>query len=910
MSRRTLYQQAASCVTVPPVEATVLSNGLRALVVTVPESPVVVCDAFYRVGSVDDPEGLTGLAHFVEHMLFKATERLPRGQIDRLVFLAGGTANAETSEDDTHYWSVFPRDRWEVALEIEAERMARASFEAWAVEAERRVIREERARELEVPSYRLEQTHLCASYRLHPYRNPILGWPDDVERITAEDLWGFYRAHYRPGAAVLVVAGNVEPSRVLKRIESRFGRLPRGPVIRRPERRREPRQRGRRSFYLREPGELTRGLLGWHGVPRGHEDLAALEALADVLAYGRRSRLWDRLVECERVAGWIDAWHDASRLAGLFSVHVEGLPRVSVRFLESLILEEVARVGDEGVLPEELERARVRQMTAWRWDQDDLVGLSAALGQAELHGSWRDWVAEQRNALLVTEGDIRRVARRYLTPRGVTVGWLGANLRRRSTALHELPRLLARPSVDLNGACTPDRCTVGAESSKHVGKLLRGLPTRPAAYESTRVHRVLLPNGMRLLTEPSASRGVVALELYFDSGIMREAKPGLANLVARLREEGTQTRNSADLAHAIEGMGAQIEVHPTGLTARVGSEDLAHAVELMADVIVRPAFPAEAFGWVRSKIQADLRADREDPAYRASQEFLKLVYGDHPFGRDHRGSPRDVSRLGLDDARTHHARYFAPDNGFLVAVGDFDPGQLVSLVRAHFGRWKAGGRRMPRVARPRRRCKAQVRRIRASGEQAHVLLGHLGVARDHEDYPALVVLDHLLGSGPGLTNHLGRILREELGLAYSVEGGIAETADLLPGVLRIYLGTGPEDVERAVAAARGVLEELHRGCFEDGEVREVQRHLASAWVLDHMSVAQRAERLLEQQRWGLPLDAAARWPDRIMAVTPADVRRAAARHLKPHRLIQLEYGPILRRKRAAVPRAGRSAAVR
>ena len=196
-----------------------LANGLEVLVLPRRHAPIVVCDLYYPVGSFDEPPGLTGLAHFVEHMLFKGTERFPKGQIDRLVLVAAGQSNAETFEDGTHYWFTFPSDRWELALAIEADRMHGARFDPREVEVERQVIGEERARELNSPQGRLEQTHLAVTYLRHPYRNPILGWPDDIARINVDDLKTFYRAHYRPEGAILVVGrrcrarGGTRPNR-------------------------------------------------------------------------------------------------------------------------------------------------------------------------------------------------------------------------------------------------------------------------------------------------------------------------------------------------------------------------------------------------------------------------------------------------------------------------------------------------------------------------------------------------------------------------------------------------------------------------------------------------------------------------------------------------------------------------
>ena len=180
-----------------------------------------------------------------------------------------------------------------------------------------------------------------------------------------------------------------------------------------------------------------------------------------------------------------------------------------------------------------------------------------------------------------------------------------------------------------------------------------------------------------------------------------------------------------------------------------------------------------------------------------------------------------------------------------------------------------------------------------------MLIGHLGVRRDDPDFAALAVLDHVFGSGPGFTDRLGRVIRDELGLAYSVGGGMTDSADDVPGLFRVYLGTGPDEVDRAIAAVLEQVGAMHRGEFTDAEVERARRYLAGSWIFDYQTVGQRADRLMELERWGLPLDEPIQWPGRVARVTPAQVRRAARRHLYPDALVRVEVGPIRRRGRSA-----------
>ncbi len=270
-----------------------------------------------------------------------------------------------------------------------------------------------------------------------------------------------------------------------------------------------------------------------------------------------------------------------------------------------------------------------------------------------------------------------------------------------------------------------------------------------------------------------------------------------------------------------------------------------------------------------------MQGDRDDPAFRADLIFRGLVYGDHPYARDPRGSAREIARLTLDDVHEHHRRHFTADNAFLVAVGDFEPRRLRALVTTHFQSWPARNEPVPPLPRLVRAARSRVRRVAHPGEQVHIVLGHLGIPRNHPDFDVLAVLDHILGSGPGFTDRLSRLLRDEMGLAYTVGGGITDSADIAPGLFRVYVGTMPDEADRVVAAIVDQVRAMHAGAFSDDEVDRARRYLAGSWVFDFQTIEQRAERLLELERWELGLDEPIRWPERIADHPPSGPPRRA-----------------------------------
>ena len=888
-----------------PVRERTLDNGLRALVLPVRRAPIVVCDLYYPVGSFDEPPGRTGLAHFVEHMLFKGTARFPKGQIDRLVLLAGGQSNAETSEDSTHYWFAFPKERWELGLVLEADRMRGARFDPAEVEIERRVILEERARELNTPHGRLDQTHLAVTYLRHPYRNPILGWPEDLAHATTDDLQTFYQTHYRPDGAVLVVVGDLDPDTALDRITNHFADVPASDA---PQPRTaivEPDQAGRRSFVLAESESVARCLLGWRTVPRVHPDAPILDVVADLLCGGRGSRLWQSLVETGKAATWIETTHAAAQRAGQLFIQLEAAPGVESGALEERIATELWRLREAGPSAIELDRSRHRIKAAWRWEQEDLASLAGGLGSAALWHDWRIWQTELRTSLGVEAHDIQRVVDTYLIDSNLTVGWslpgkadAGAGLVQDST--EPVPSFTAavvyQPSFGTSVTATAAAPAIETNPVKPIPWPVPAIISRLVDYSP---RRVVLDNGLRLIFERRPGPGIVAIELFVDAGLMREAKPGLACLAGRLLEEGTATRSAQELAEVIENVGGTLESTATGSSLRVCREDLGIAIELLADVTIRPVFPTEAVRWVSRRIAADLSGDLEDPAFRAELSFRNMVYGSHPLARDPRGGVREITRLSRDDVIEHHGRHFIPENAVLVVVGDFEPRRLVSLVKTHLGGWPATGRCPAPYPATGKAGRPRTRRIHHPGDQVHIVMGHLGVARTHPDFDALVILDHIFGSGPGFCDRLGRIVRDEMGLVYSIGGGITDSADVVPGLFRVYAGTMPKQADRVIGAITEQMEAMHAGAFSEDEVDRARRYLTGAWVFDYQSVEQRAERLLELERWGLGLEAPMQWPDRIAAITASQVRKAARKHLRPEALCRVELGPLRRRGKGA-----------
>src|SRR5262244_2412833 len=272
------------------VRRTVLSNGLVVLTKEVHTSPIVTSMIWYRVGSRNEELGHTGKSHFLEHMLFKGTERFKKGEIDLLTLKNGGGNNAFTSHDFTAYYFNFASDRWEIALDIEADRLVNCAFDPEEFEAEKKVVIEELKTGLDSPWGLLLQEEEAVAFKVHPYRNPIVGWLQDVERATVQQQQAYYRRYYHPNNATLVIAGDFDTADVLKKVDRQFGCIAAGPE---PPAMlmREPAQRRERRLVVRWRSQVPRLAVSYHAPEIAHPDTYALQVLAVVLTEGKASRL-------------------------------------------------------------------------------------------------------------------------------------------------------------------------------------------------------------------------------------------------------------------------------------------------------------------------------------------------------------------------------------------------------------------------------------------------------------------------------------------------------------------------------------------------------------------------------------------------------------------------------------------
>jgi zinc protease len=879
-----------------------LDNGLRVLLFPDNSQSKVTVNMTVLVGSRQEGYGETGMAHLLEHMVFKGTPRHPK--IPKALQDHGASFNGSTSSDRVNYFETLAatEENLEFALDLEADRLVNSYIKKEDLESEMTVVRNEFERGENSPSGVLGKRIAAAAYSWHNYGKPTIGNRSDIERVPVERLRAFYKKYYQPDNVVLVVAGRFEEAKGLALVRKFFGAIPK------PERElavtytEEPAQDGERTVILRRVGDVSAVGVAYH-IPAGpHEDTAALEVLANILTTTPSGRLYKALIETKKAAT-LFAYAGTDHDPGLLEIGAE-VPRDGSREeVCDIITGTVESIDAKGVSPEEVNRARQQILKARDLAATDTSRIAVSLSEWAAQGDWRLYFLHRDRIEKVTPEAVQTAAARYLQRNNRTVGLF--------IPTEKAERIEIPPTPDLTALLADYK----GRAEMAQGEVFEATPEN---IES-RVQRLDLPEGIKATLLPKKSRGQevhLALVLRYGNEENLKGYESAAAFLGEMMHRGTrkltyqQLRDELDRLKATlnaggggggrggrggRGGGAAGALGAVSFSIQARRDTFPEVLKLLGQVLREPTLPADEFEVLKRERLASLEQMRTEPAMLGPRLLQRLL---SPFPADDvryvptaEESVERMRQATYEQVVQLYREYLGSEAGELTIVGDFDPEVCLPILRESLAGWKAA-KPYARIPMPilGEIAGAQKQIITPDKANATYVAGMLFPLRDDDpDYPALVIGNYILGSG-ALSSRLGDRIRQKEGLSYGVSSSFSASSWDERATLTMSAISNPTNSVRVVKAAREELERLLRDGLSAEELANARTGYLEALKMNRSNDIALAGLLSNLRHLGRTMAYEADFEKSIAALSPGEVLAALKKHLDPGKLIVVTAG--------------------
>jgi zinc protease len=845
------------------VETHRFDNGLVLHVAAGHPSPVVAVQAWVGVGSADEGPAQAGIAHVLEHMLFRGGGM---GELSRAIESSGGEVNAWTSFDHTVYHAVIGREDAETAIDALGRALVAPRVDPHELARERSVVLQEIRQGSDDPARAVAQSLFAAAYVAHPYRRPVIGTAESVERLGERDLVEFFRSYYVADNTTLVVAGDVDPARVRRSVEKRFHAMPSG----RPQRRvaHEPAQTAPRAVAaFRDVSEAYLSV-GFHVPPARHPDVAALDVAAILLGESESARLPRVLRDRDQLATSAHAHVHALRDPGLLVLSATSRPREAKQAVGALV--DQARALVDELTDDELDKARIAAEAGFVRQLETAQGRARTLGwNATVAGDPRFAHVYLDRIRAVRRHDLATAVGRYVRSENATVA-----------------AVLPKPTTS-GSRGRASRSAFARDAEKRVRSALAQPMPAPAIVEK----RVVLGNGAVVIVRRDPSVPVVAMRAVWRGGqrVEDDAHAGATSLLARVITRGCGKLDSPAVADKVDRLGGSLGAVAGRNSFGIAGEWLARSwqpgLDLLADCITEPALPGDELKREKRLILDDQTAQGDNPTQVAFRLFAEALYGDHPYHRDVLGTAKSIGDLSRADLVGFYRTSYPLSGLTLAIVGDVDVDDAIARATRRFGGGSKAKPAVPAIKAPAFDSAKEVYSY-LDRAQAHLVIGFPGATVNASDRFALEVLVAVLG---GQSGRLFTELRDKQGLVYRVSAHSVEGVD--PGFVAVYLACAPDKLDAAVAGVNGELARIRDAAPSAEELERAKSYLIGSHQIAMQRRAAIANAIAYHEAYGLGWQSWAAYDDAIRAVSAADVLAAAHTYLRVDRAITATVRP-------------------
>jgi zinc protease len=863
-----------------------LKNGLRALLFPDDSKPIITVNMTYKVGSRHEGYGETGMAHLLEHLVFKGTPRHPN--IPKELTEHGARANGTTWFDRTNYYETVDdtEENFRWALDLEADRMINSFIARKDLESEFTVVRNEFERGENSPSGVLNKRMLAATFQWHNYGHSTIGEKSDIEGAPIERLQAFYKNYYQPDNAVLVLVGRLDEPKTLNLVQEYFGKIPKPARVLTPTYTAEPTQDGERQVTLRRVGEVQIVAVDHRTPAEAHPDQAALSVLADILRDDPSGRLYKALVETKKAVR-VSGSQFGMAEAGIFSCSANLRPEQNLDEAKSILLNVLEEIKtSKPPTREEVEKARTRLLKniEMSFRQSDSLGLtlSTYIGA----GDWRLIFLHRDNLEKVTADDVLRVAKSYLKPANRTVG-------------------LFIPDANPDRAEIPAAPDVATLLKDYKGRnnIARGenFDPTPSNIEG-RTKRGELASGMKYAFMPKKTRGssvTASLTLRFGTLEDLKGKQMASEFAGSMLDEGTAKKTRQQIQEALDVLKARVFVNGGGQEVDVSIDtDREHFVEvlrLVAEILQEPEFPEAEFDKLKRQMLSGLERSKSEPDALANRMYARLSRpqyskDDPRYQMTFEEEAEAVKAVTLEQVKSFYREFYGASHATIGIVGDFDDAATLAVLQEKFASWK-NPNAYKRIARDYENVAVRNERILTPDKANAFYVAGFGfpMRDDDADYPALTISGYMIGGG-FLNSRLATRIRQKEGISYSVAGSYRADPLDKDGTFIARMIYNPENLPKLETAFKEEIERVAKEGFTTEELEAAK----SGWLRSQKVSRSRdgaiASTLNNYLFYGRDYNWNAQREEKIKNLTLDQVNAATKKHLDFTRMTLIKAG--------------------
>jgi zinc protease len=854
-----------------PFEKFVLPNGLTLIVHEDRKAPIVAVNVWYHVGSKNEKPGKTGFAHLFEHLMFNGSKNFNDDYFQALDRLGATDLNGTTNTDRTNYFQNVPTAGLDQVLFLESDRMGHLlpAIDQKKLDEQRGVVQNEK-RQMENEPYGIAYELITkATFPPgHPYSWTVIGSMEDLNAASLKDVQDWFKAYYGASNAVIVIAGDIDAKTAKEKVEKYFGWIPAGPP---PVRHTQwvAKRTGTQRQVAQDQVPQSRIEKVWNVPGANTRETELLDLAASVLGGGKTSRLYKRLVLQDQLASSVMVLNETSEIAGQFHIEATARPGVELSKLEAALDDEFNKFLHTGPTEQELKLAKTQALAGFLRGVERIGGFggkSDVLANCEVYagdpGCYKKSLEIFEKA---TWPEVKNTANQWLRD-GVYI-------------------LEIHPKAKLKEA--------GKDTDR--SKLPPG--GAPSTLRIPTSQRTTLSNGMKVVLAERHETPTINFALQFDAGYAADslAIPGTASLANRMLLEGTAKRTGPQISERNAELGAQISANASLDTSTINLSalkmNLDDSLELYADVVRNPSFPAADFDRVKKLQQAGIQREKAEPNALAQRILPGLIYGaNHPYGQPFSGSGTESSlaKITRDSVAQFHASWYKPNNATLFIVGDTTIAEIKPKLEKLFGDWKTGEVPKKNIAQVQHREKTTVYLIdRPGAVQSVIMAGQVAPARNNTDEPAIDVFNTLLGGS--FVSRLNMNLREDKHWSYG-----AFTTIIGARGQRSFLGIAPVQSDKTSESLAEMVKEfrdvLRSKPVTDEEVAKMQESLTRSMVGERETKNGVLGDMLSISRYGLPEDYFATYAQKVNALKKSDINAIAERILRPEKMIYVVVG--------------------